>query len=282
MKPNVQNRNRTDRAWKKLYQRLEDDSLLHQKPATGIYRWKAAVILAVGLLSGLAMYFADNRETEPTSTSISQVVIRNTDSPSLRTTILEDSSIVHLDDKALLTFPTTFAQHVREVTLEGTAIFDVTGNPQRPFRIRIGKAEVEVLGTSFYVKSEGSCLLEAGVKNGRIKITHPESSQPIYISKGERAIWQGTKFKVSSDMIENTPMHHTRYLRFKDEPLGHVLYALNRMHPNDIQLLANPETRQRKLTFTYTYSQPKDIADIISKALGISYRSENNTLIFTE
>lgn len=282
MKPTVQNRNRTDRAWKKLYQRLEEDALLPQKPATGTYRWKAAVILAVGLLSGLAIYFTRHREAETTPTSISQVAIRNTESPSLRTTILEDSSIVHLDDKSILTVPTTFAQDVREVTLEGTAIFDVTGNPHRPFRIRIGKAEVEVLGTSFYVKSEGSCLLEAGVKSGRIKVTHPESSQPVYIGKGERAVWQGKRFKVSPDKIENTPMHHTRYLRFKDESLGHVLYALNRMHPEEIQLMADPETGQRKLTFTYTYSRPEDIADIISKALGISYRKENNMLIFIE
>ena len=283
MKPTVQNRNRTDRGWKKLYQRLEEDALLHQKPDnTGTYRWKAAVILAVGLLSGLAMYFADHRETEITALPLAHVEIRNTESPTMRTTILEDSSIVHLDDKALLTFPTTFARHAREVTLEGNAIFDVTGNPKRPFRIRIGKAEVEVLGTSFYIKSEGSHLMEAGVKSGRIKITHPESHQPVYIGKGERAVWQGKKFEVSSDQMEDTPMHHTRYLRFKDEPLGHVLYALNKMHPNDIQLTAVPETEQRKLTFTYTYSHPEDIADIISKALGISYRKENNTLIFTE
>ena len=280
MKPTIQNSNRTDRAWKKLYQRLEEDSLLQQKPVHRIYPWKAAIILAIGLLSGLAMYFANHRSTE--MSPLPQVAIRNTESPSLRTTILEDSSIVHLDDKALLTFPATFAQHVREVTLEGSAIFDVTGNPKRPFRIRIGKAEVEVLGTSFYIRSEGSCLLEAGVQSGRIKITHPEYRQPIYINKGERAVWQGEKFKVSSDKMENTPMNHTRFLRFKDETLGHVLYALNRMHPEDIQLMTNPETGRRKLTFTYTYGRSEDIADIISKALGISYRKENNTLIFME
>ena len=278
MKPTVQNRNRTDRAWQKLYHRLEEDSLLAQKSATGTYRWKAAIILAIGLLSGLAMYLTDHQDT----TTMPQVAIRNTESPSLRTTILEDSSIVHLDEKALLTFPTTFAQHVREVTLEGNAIFEVTGNPQRPFRIRIGKAEVEVLGTSFYIKSEGTRFQEAGVKSGRIKITHPESKEPIYIGKGERATWQGNKFKVWSDKIENTPMHHTRYLCFKDEPLGHVLYVLNRMHPKDIQFLATPQTERRKLTFTYTYSRPEDLADIISKALGIGYRKEENTLILME
>ena len=278
MKPTVQNRNRTDKAWQKLYHRLEEDSLLPQKSATGTYHWKAAIILAIGLLSGLAMYLTDHQDTA----TMPQVAIRNTESPSLRTTILEDSSIVHLDEKALLTFPTTFAQHAREVTLEGNAIFEVTGNPKRPFRIRIGKAEVEVLGTSFYIKSEGTRFLEAGVKSGRIKITHPNSKEPIYIGKGERATWQGNKFEVWSDKIENTPMHHTRYLRFKDEPLGHVLYALNRMHPKDIQFLATPQTEQRKLTFTYTYSRPEDLADIISKALGISYRKEENTLIFME
>ena len=278
MKPTLQNRNRTDRAWQKLYHRLEEDSLLPQKPANGTYRWKAAVILAIDLLSGLAMYLAHRQDT-PT---IPQMAIRNTESPSLRTTILEDSSIVHLDNKALLTFPTTFAQNLREVTLEGNAMFEVKGNPQRPFRIHIGKVKVEVLGTSFYIKSDGPNFLEAGVKSGRIKITHSNSDQPIFIGKGERATWQGQKFQVWSDEIENKPLHHARYLRFKDEPLGHVLYALNRLHPDDIQLLASPETEQRKLTFTYTYSRPEDLADIISKALGISYRKEENTLIFID
>ncbi len=278
MKPTVQNRNRTDRAWQKLYHRLEEDSLLPQKPATRTYRWKAAVILTIGLLSGLTMYLTHRQDTPTTP----QVAIRNMESPSLRTTILEDSSIVHLDNKALLSFPTTFAQDVREVTLEGNAIFEVAGNPQRPFRIHIGKAEVEVLGTSFYIKSEGANFLEAGVKSGRIKITHPDSDQPIHIGKGERATWQGQKFQVRSDKMEDTPLHHTRYLRFKDEPLGHVLYVLNRMHPEDIQLQASPQTERRKLTFTYTYSRPVDLADIISKALDIRYLKEENTLIFIE
>ena len=260
MKPTLQNRNRTDRAWQKLYHRLKEDSLLPQKPANGTYRWKAAVILAIGLLSGLAMYLAHRQDT-PT---IPQMAIRNTESPSLRTTILEDSS------------------NLREVTLEGNAMFEVKGNPQRPFRIHIGKVKVEVLGTSFYIKSDGPNFLEAGVKSGRIKITHSNSDQPIFIGKGERATWQGQKFQVWSDEIEHKPLHHARYLRFKDEPLGHVLYALNRLHPDDIQLLASPETEQRKLTFTYTYSRPEDLADIISKALGISYRKEENTLIFID
>ena len=79
MKPTLQNRNRTDRAWQKLYHRLEEDSLLPQKPANGTYRWKAAAILAIGLLSGLAMYLAHRQDT-PT---IPQVAIRNTESPSL-------------------------------------------------------------------------------------------------------------------------------------------------------------------------------------------------------
>lgn len=277
MKPTVQNNNRTDIAWKKLYHRLEEDSLLSQNPVNGSYRWKAAAILVVCILSGLALYLASRPNT-----STPLIAIQNTESPSFRTTILEDSSIVQLDNKAQLTFPATFAKHVREVNLEGDAIFDVTGNPQRPFCVWIGKAKVEVLGTSFYIKSEGSRLLEAGVKNGKIKVTHPESSQPIYIGKGERAVWQGKRFQLLSDKTTNNPIHQNRLLRFKDEPLGNVLYALNRMHPQDTQLLADSETGQRKLTFTYTYSQPEVLADIICKTLGISYRKEKNTLIFME
>ena len=46
----------------------------------------------------------------------------------------------------------------REVSLQGNALFDVTGNRERPFLIETEEVRIEVLGTMFHVKSDEMCI----------------------------------------------------------------------------------------------------------------------------
>ena len=165
MKQQEFDRKRTDEAWKKLYKRLEEDALLHTKPARPTY-WRAAVLLVMVALTALTLYVSTGKE-QPLPALTSQ----QTEPAPIQTTVLEDNSIVYLDKEASLQYPESFAKDVREVTLEGSAMFDVTGNPEHPFRIKIGTVQVEVLGTTFYIRSNGTHFSEAGVKSGRIKVT---------------------------------------------------------------------------------------------------------------
>ena len=85
MKPTVQNRNRTDRAWKKLYQRLEEDALLHTKPARHTY-WRAAVLLAMVALAALTLYVSTGKK-QPLPALTSQ----QTEPAPIQNTVLEDN-----------------------------------------------------------------------------------------------------------------------------------------------------------------------------------------------
>lgn len=72
----------------------------------------------------------------------------------------------------------------RELTLEGEAIFDVTHDPNRPFRVRSGNAVTEDLGTVFGVRaypgegevrvivSEGVVVLRPA-EPGEVAVLHP-------------------------------------------------------------------------------------------------------------
>lgn len=276
MKQQKNDRNRTDEAWKKLYKRLEEDALLNTKPAKQTY-WRVAVLLGVVAFTALTMYVSTDKE-QPLSALTSQHI----EPAPMRTAVLADSSIVYLDEEASLQYPDSFDADVREVSLKGSALFDVTGNPQHPFRIRIGSAQVEVLGTTFYIRSNGNCFAEAGVKNGRIKITVPEIGYSVYINKGEKATLQGNQLQVSNGVDENSIIRYTRRLYFKDETLGHVIHVLNRLNQESVRFKATPETVKRRLTFTYSPMQAETLAGLISTALGIRYRAEASTIIFTE
>lgn len=276
MKQQEFDRNRTDEAWKKLYKRLEKDELLHTKPARHTY-WRAAVLLAMVALATLTLYVSTGKK-QPLPALTSQ----QTEPAPIRTTVLEDNSIVYQDKEASLQYPDSFDKDVREVTLEGSAMFDVTGNPEHPFRVKIGTVQVEVLGTTFYILSNGTNFKEAGVKSGRIKVTVPELEYPVHIGKGEKVVLQDNRLHVSGGLDESFIAHYTQRLHFKDETLGRVLHVLNRLSSDGSCFEATPETANRRLTFTYSPNPSETLAELISTALGISYRREGSTLVFTE
>ena len=182
MRKNKSEQKRTDEAWDKLHARLNKEGLLTATSQQSFYiKWKAVAIWSVVILSALTFFLSRNNHN-----LITLQTIHNTGNESTRIVVLEDSSIVYLAKQAALTYPTTFAKDCREVTLEGNAMFQVKGNPKRPFRINAGTTKVEVLGTTFYVKNDTEGIFESGVKNGKVKITLQGNIAPIYINKGEK------------------------------------------------------------------------------------------------
>jgi transmembrane sensor len=64
---------------------------------------------------------------------------------------LQDGSKIWLNNESSIRYPVVFTGKEREVELTGQAYFDVTSDPSRPFKVKIGKTKVEVLGTQFDV-----------------------------------------------------------------------------------------------------------------------------------
>lgn len=268
---------RTDKAWEKLHSRLDKEGLLTSNTQASYPKWKAAAILIVGVLSILSI-LPDKGADTPKDLQ----TIHNTETAATQAIVLEDSSIVLLDGESSLTYPNFFAKDSREVILNGNAMFQVKGNPERPFRIKTGSCEVEVLGTTFYIRNDGKEFFESGVRNGKIKITLPGNGQTVSIREEEKMKWHNDTM-VRMNTTANDFDEYTRNLRFKDEPLSHVLQVINRLSGNKyIHFEATPTVGHRKLTFTYTNNTPKDFAILISTVLGITYQQKETSIIFKE
>lgn len=110
--------------------------------------WAAA---AAVLLLLAAVFWLRPAGRQPAAPPLAFATVRNT-AGSVRKLILPDSSIVWLKGASELRYPRTFAAHERNVTLRGEALFEVTKNPRRPFRVQVGPYVTQVLGTSFNIK----------------------------------------------------------------------------------------------------------------------------------
>lgn len=97
---------------------------------------------------------------------------------------LEDGSVVELGPRT--TLDVRFAADRRGVVLgEGEAFFDVAPNAARPFAVRVGSAEITVVGTAFNVRLSEKTLSVA-VRHGTVEVRGREGAAPLRLEAGDR------------------------------------------------------------------------------------------------
>ena len=148
-------------------------------------RWlqymKYAAIIAIILSSSFGLYtWMNNPE--------SQMVAVTVRAGSKAEMALPDGTFVHLNAATNLEYDVNNSKQ-RLVKLSGEAFFDVAKNPDCPFKVIINDLQIEVVGTSFNVKTYKKDIVETSLLSGRIRISgghfpmnirfHPDKRQPI-------------------------------------------------------------------------------------------------------
>ncbi len=99
---------------------------------------------------------------------------------------LPDGTIVWLNSESSLTYPEQFTNKQREVILDGEAYFEVKRNTQKPFIVKAGNMNIEVLGTKFNVQNyKGSNSFKTALLKGSVKITGDKMSRSVVLKPDE-------------------------------------------------------------------------------------------------
>ena len=134
--------------------------------------------------------------------------------PAATTTLvtLSDGTKVMLNANSTLEYPASFddastdkatgedratdASHqVREVHLKGEAHFEVTKNPHRPFVVKAGEMQTQVLGTIFDVKAYRKDAPKVTLMQGKVKVSNADTE--VEMRPGQTATLQSDKIVVS-------------------------------------------------------------------------------------
>ncbi|WP_020533291.1 FecR family protein [Flexithrix dorotheae] len=84
---------------------------------------------------------------------------------------LKDGTRVKLNAESKLSFPESFSDEFREVTLVGEAFFEVAKDSTKPFVIKSGNLTTTVLGTAFNIKAyPGEEDIKVAVEEGKVKV----------------------------------------------------------------------------------------------------------------
>ena len=118
--------------------------------------------------------------------------------PAATTTLvtLNDGTKVMLNANSTLEYPVSFDDaEVREVRLKGEAHFEVTKNPHRPFVVKAGEMQTQVLGTIFDVKAYRKDAPKVTLMQGKVKVSNADTE--VEMRPGQTATLQADKIVVS-------------------------------------------------------------------------------------
>lgn len=118
--------------------------------------------------------------------------------PAATTTLvtLSDGTKVMLNANSTLEYPASFDDaETREVRLKGEAHFEVTKNPHRPFVVKAGEMQTQVLGTVFDVKAYRKDAPKVTLMEGKVKVSNADTE--VEMRPGQTATLQADKIVVS-------------------------------------------------------------------------------------
>lgn len=241
-----------DRLMKKLIFRKDVTAAPHQHvpgPDFTFPVWSrmAAVWLALLISFGAAVYFftkSGNGFEETTGQVATPLHIEKTATGERRRIVLEDGSVVWLNAQSKLTYPLSFQNNIREVSLEGEGYFEVFRDTGRPFIVRSGAIITKVLGTSFNIKAyREDPTASVAVLTGKVQVNSKESA--IQIAPDQQVLYtrkNGNILKQDGIDAKAKITWKDGKIQFRNVLLADVVKTLQRNYTVDItynNLLAN-------------------------------------------
>lgn len=180
-----------------------------------------------------------------------------------KTITLADGTRIWLNNSSVLHYPAKFDQNTREVKLEGEAFFEVAHNEKKPFLIHTPQLKVQVLGTSFNIRSYAADKETAvHVATGRVAVYNQFNK--VMLVNGEQVVYDRLKHNFTRSALdpEISRAWQNNTLAFRYETLENICLRLERWY--DVKVVIRNEKLLHK---RYTLEQHNETLENVMKVL---------------
>ncbi len=184
------------------------------------------------------------------------------------TLVLGDGTRVILDAGSQLKYPETFRGKSRKVFLRGEAFFQVTPDKSAPFIVSTEYSQIEVLGTSFNVRTWGSGgSVEVAVQEGHVRFGHVgkhEGNRVLLRAHQASSLLEGGTPSVPMEVdIEKQLAWMRDEVFFENAALGEVFDRLRRWY--NVEVIAVDSTLlQERLTLHLSKSSIENSINLVA------------------
>jgi ferric-dicitrate binding protein FerR (iron transport regulator) len=249
------------------------------------YIARIAAILLISAITGILFYqFSEHTAGEQVQNQqqLKEFIARKGEHKKFH---LSDGTEITLAPESKIRLSSEYISGSREVFLEGEAFFDVTVDPDHPFRVYVNETTTEVLGTQFNIVSyPDDEKVQVVVVEGSVELRAERTNRQILLKPGELGSY------TSSDQILTTKKVDVNAyigwmsgkLIFENQPLSKVVTRLERWYDLTFNV-EGANIRERKLTATFSQRQPlEEVLDAIAMSLDLTYVKHDGSFTFKQ
>ena len=251
-----------NKAWERFQNRVAGKIGTSKIPGRRNFSWlriAASVILIAGL--GIATYFLVDNGHEP------KEMLAQT-SEDVLTDTLPDGSVITLNKRSAVSYPSEFKGKTRTVALKGEAFFNITPDKKKPFIISVNDVKVTVVGTSFNIKSENGNT-EVVVETGIVQVT--KQGKTVELFAGEKIMMTANDSTATKEPVSDKLYNYYRSKEFvcDDTPLWKLVQVLNEAYDAKI-IIGRKELNDMRLTTTFNNESLEKVLEIIHLTFDIT------------
>jgi transmembrane sensor len=282
-----------DAAWRRVRSRtvaVTGSGGQRSRPAAPLRRrivsYAAAGVLVV-LGTSAVVARLNNRPAE--STPGTSPGLYSTSRAQFATIRLADGSEVTLAPESRITVAARFAEGVREISLDGEAIFSVRHDAAHPLRIRARGVLIEDVGTRFDLRAYASdASVTVAVAEGSVSLTAARSDspsaavkpgQPIVLERGDVGIVDG-QGNTSTERLVRVSSYldwANGRLSFVDRPLEEVLRTIGRWYDLDVRV-TDVRLKNRRVTAEFSPQSPAEMIDALAVATNATVERDGRVI----
>lgn len=194
---------------------------------------------------------------------------------------LSDGSRVWLNAGSSISYPIAFVGNERKVTLEGEAYFEIAHNTAKPFKVRAGIQEVEVLGTHFNVNAYlDEDAIRTTLLEGSVRVNSTVGNQKSAVLKpGQQGQSVANDIKVLNVDLTQVMAWKNGWFEFQQMDLVAIMRQISRWYNLDIVYKGTPGNAKFGGRINKELPLSKVLGSLEENGNGLQFKLEGNKLI---
>lgn len=257
-----------DKAWNRVEAQLDGRSITMRRALIGI---AASIAILLGLFGTYRLLF---RTTAP-------LLLANTTQLTLNDSLPDGSQIV-LAQNSTIEYSYNRKNRTRYAKLNGDAYFNVHRDTTQQFIVDVEIGEIQVLGTSFDIKTQQNKDILVDVLSGTVRLCYVRQhgdTLHLIITKGESGLLSATL----DTLMQKSQTHDAffsinRTLQFKCVALTDVFRTIEKCY-NVTITFNQQQIGNLMLTSTFKEEDVTSIIQVITSTFNLKYSKNGNEFI---
>lgn len=255
------------KAWERFRQRIGDKKVSTRTTFLWLKIAAAAILIGGTVVLGYWI-FGNEKPMKELTVVTQQSVLKDT---------LSDGSVVTLNKRSSISYPSRFRGNTRTVLLKGEAFFNITPDKKKPFIIHVNDAQVKVVGTSFNIREENG-KTEVIVETGIVQVTH--NGKTIELRPNEKMEIAARDSIMKPTQVKD---HLYNYYRTKEfvcdgTPLWKLVNVVNDAYDVHI-VFGREELKNLPMNATFNNESLDQVLNIISLTFGIKVTKKGDSIM---